>query len=299
MVISISSITQLLTTALRLAFGFLERIAVAKKVLIVDDESIARDRLSRFLNETGIFQIQEAEHGLAAIELISEFKPDIIFLDIQMPGLTGFDVLQQIELRNFQIIFQTAYDEYAVQAFEESACDYLLKPFSKERFEKAMTKALNLHEQQGNLRALEEKLHQNNQFLDKISFKQGGVLKIISLNEIACFISQDHCTNIYTINGKEHIINLSIAYLSDHLNPDHFMQCHRSSIVAITQIKAIGGTQDSVIELKNGMKIPLSRSNRSLVINQFSLTKRDAEIVLSSMTQPSPPNVALKTTFKN
>lgn len=244
-----------------------------KKILIVDDESIARQRISRLLSEIGAFQIQEAENGLTAIEFINDFQPDLVFLDIQMPGLSGFDVLQQIEIRNFQIIFQTAYDEYAVRAFEESACDYLLKPFSKERFDKALNKALSKQTQHDNLQSLESKLHQNNKFLDKITFKQGGKLKVLTLNNIVCFISQDHCTCVHTIQGAEHIIDLSITYLSNQLNPNHFVRCHRSGIVALEHIRAIGGTQDSFIELKNDMKVPLSRSNRSLVLEKLNVRR--------------------------
>ncbi len=246
----------------------------AKKILIVDDEQIARQRLTRFLNETAAFQIQEAENGLAAIEKIEQFKPDIVFLDIQMPGLTGFDVLQQIESRTFQIIFQTAYDEYALQAFEESACDYLLKPFTKERFDKALNKALAMQGQQETLSLLESNLKKDQRFLNKVTFKQGGKLKILSIERVSSFVSQDHYTCAQTLEGIEHIVDFSIAYLVKHLNPDHFVRCHRNGIVAIEQIKSVGDTNQSQIELKNGGVLQLSRSNRTLVLQKLKLLTR-------------------------
>lgn len=241
-----------------------------KKVLIVDDESIARERVRRFLNEIGIaLQIDEAANGIEALELIPEFKPDILFLDIQMPGLTGFEVLQQLESRNFQIIFQTAYDEYAVKAFEESACDYLLKPFSKERLEKALHKALVAQKQTDALKKLELNLRQKEFYLDKIAYKQSGKIKILAVADISCFISRDHYTCVYGHTGKEQMIDFSISYLQEHLNPRQFVRCHRNSIASMKHLKSVGGTSDSQVELTNGMTLPLSRANRAAVLEQF------------------------------
>lgn len=257
----------------RLVFGFQESLLPTRKILIVDDEKIARQRILRLLGEPSRYEILEATNGLEALDLLSTFKPHVVFLDVQMPVLTGFDVLQQVETRDFQIIFQTAYDEYALRAFEESACDYLLKPFSQERFDKALAKALEMQGQQEKLRKLEASLHQNNQFLDKVTFKQGGKLKVLHLNDVACFTSQDHYTCAYTLAGSEHIVDLSISYLSKHLNPNHFIQCHRSGIVALEQIQAVGGVKNSLLQLKTGMEIPLSRSNRSLIIENLKSLK--------------------------
>src|ERR1044072_1618212 len=107
------------------------RLTDAKRILLVDDEALARQRLRRYLAQTEYrFVLEEAQSGLEAVEKIHTFQPDIIFLDIEMPGLNGFEVLQQVNERPFQVVFQTAFDEFAVRAFEALASDYLLKPFT-------------------------------------------------------------------------------------------------------------------------------------------------------------------------
>jgi len=240
-----------------------------KKILIIDDESLARDRIRRFLNELNItVQIEEAADGLKALEKIILFQPEIVFLDIQMPGLNGFEVLQHVENRNFQLIFQTAYDEYAIKAFDENACDYLLKPFSKERFQKSISKVLNIEAQSEVLKRLELDVHQKMGYLDKIAVKQSGKLKIVELTSVDCFISQDHYTCIYS-GGGELISDISLNWLEEHIDPNYFIRCHRNNIIAINQIHSVSGTNESVITLKNGMTVSLSRNNRKKILNLF------------------------------
>jgi DNA-binding LytR/AlgR family response regulator len=215
-------------------------------------------------------QIIQASNGVEAIDLISHHNPDILFLDIQMPEISGFDVLQQIENRNFQIIFQTAFDEYAIRAFDESACDYLLKPFSQERFNKAFDRAIQSHNQQYSLKKLQLSMHQNKLYLEKITYKKGGRLFLLKTEEILCFVSRDHYTSAFTREG-EHIIDLSIAYLSEQLNPEFFCRCHRKGIVSLRHIKALGSTTDSELELDNGIKLPVSRIHRPTLMKYLSL----------------------------
>jgi two-component system LytT family response regulator len=173
--------------------------------------------------------------------------------------LTGFEVLQQIEGRKFQLIFQTAYDEYAIKAFEENACDYLLKPFTKERMATTLKKAFNLIAQNEALSRLENKLQKSN--LDKIAVKQGGKLKIVPIKEIECFVSRDHYTCIYQGN-TEFIIDLSLNWFEERLDPNIFIRCHRNSIVAIDKIKTLSESSNSEVEMHNGMKLPVSRNNK-------------------------------------
>jgi two-component system, LytTR family, response regulator len=235
-----------------------------KKILIVDDESLARQRIRRMLEELKFpCEIQDAENGLAALDTIARFEPDIVFLDVQMPGLDGFGVLRQIEQRNFSVIFQTAYDEYAIKAFDENACDYLLKPFMIERFEKALAKASVATEAQRiqKLEGLEKSVRRDQGWLDKVTARQGGKLRLIPLKDVICFISRDHYTCVYA-GASEQIIEHSLAWLEERLDPAIFARTHRSSIVALAHIRSIGDTADSMIELSEGLSAPLSRTNR-------------------------------------
>lgn len=239
------------------------------KILIVDDEVLARDRIARFLQELSFEgEVVQVDNGLKAIESIRSNNFDLIYLDIQMPGLTGFDVLQQFEKRDFAVIFQTAFDEFAIQAFEVSACDYLLKPFSKERFEKAFSKASKAIASSQSLANLETKLHSESQYLENLAVKQKGKTRVVNLSNVDCFVSEDHYTIIHS-DGMELISDLSLAWLEQRIDPNKFIRCHRNNIVATSQIKSIGDTQNSEVELLNGLKLPLSRNNRKMVLQRF------------------------------
>lgn len=241
------------------------------KILIVDDETHARNRILRFLNELAFAgTIVQAENGLKAIEQIRSNDFDLVFLDIQMPGLTGFEVLQQFDKRNFVVIFQTAFDEFAIQAFDTNACDYLLKPFSRDRFEKAFIKASKSVEIIQKLNDLENTLNAKSMYLENLAVKQKGKTKIVNLNKVDCFTSQDHYTIIHA-DGIELISDLSLTWLEQRINPNRFVRCHRNNIVAVSQIKSVGDTQNSVVELLSGLKLPLSRNNRKGVIELFSM----------------------------
>src|SRR5262249_38652080 len=149
--------------------------------------------------------------------------PEVIFLDIEMPGLSGLEVLQQFEERPFHVIFQTAYDQFAIRAFEEQACDYLLKPFTAERLHQALSRALNQVADQQKLFALERQLaarldgNDNGQgYLSKLTVKQGNRLRIVTTHEIYCFVSRDHYTCVYFNDGGsvlEGICDLSLGRL--------------------------------------------------------------------------------------
>jgi two-component system LytT family response regulator len=240
------------------------------KILIVDDETHARERIDRFLKDLSFTgDIVHAENGLKAIDLIHKDRFDLVFLDIQMPGLTGFDVLQQFENRDFVVIFQTAFDEFAIQAFDANACDYLLKPFSKERFEKAFVRANKMMETSKRLSALESSLHKQGQYIENLAVKQKGKTKIVNLIKVDCFVSADHYTIIHS-DGGELISDLSLAWLEQRIDPNKFIRCHRNNIVAVSQIKSIGDTQNSEVELLNGIKLSLSRNNRKTVLERFN-----------------------------
>lgn len=233
-----------------------------KKILIVDDEKMARDRIKRLLTSlTNKIQISEAENAPEAFEKIKSDKPDILLLDIQMPVMTGFDLLYQIQERNFQIIFQTAYDEFAVKAFEVNACDYLLKPFTEERLLAAMKKAFSLLEQNSNIQKLEKHLELSKVYLNTVISKSGISTRILKITDIMAFKSEDHYTFAITDKG-EFIIENSLSWLEEKLDPNLFVRCHRNNLVQIEYIEKIGNTDSSFVYLKNGIELPLSRESR-------------------------------------
>jgi len=235
-----------------------------KRILIVDDESLARGRLLRYVRQfSRDLLIEEAESGVEAVEQINSFHPDIILLDVEMPGLNGLEVLQQFEERPFQIIFQTAYDQFAIRAFEEHACDYLLKPFTAERLYQALSRAINRAASEQRLRALESDLTARDGYLKKLAVKQGARLRIVAVEDIHCFVSRDHYTCVYFEENPEGICDLSLSRLMERLDPQEFRQLHRNSIVRVRSISALSrsGQGELFVELGNGMKIQVSRNN--------------------------------------
>lgn len=238
-----------------------------RRILIVDDEPLARQRIARYLAQRSLpFVIEEAESGLRAVELITEFEPDIVFLDVEMPGLSGLEVLQQFEERPFQVVFETAYDEFAIRAFEEHACDYLLKPFTAERFNQALDRALKRNLDESRLRALEAKLSEREGYLSRIIVKQGGRARIVEERDISCFVSRDHYTCVYFDRGREGLTDLSINLLSERLDPQVFTRLHRNSIARISAIKSVASREgEMMVELADGVTLAVSRSRRPTV----------------------------------
>ncbi len=238
------------------------------RILVVDDEPLARQRLRRYLNQyNSSFAIAEAGTGLQAVELIKGFAPDIILLDIEMPGLSGFEVLQQFEERPFSIIFQTAYDEFAIRAFEEHACDYLLKPFTPERFAQALDHAITRRSDEERLKSLESKISEKEGCLRRLTVKQGGRLTVVEDRDITCFVSRDHYTCVYFDGQREGISDLSLNRLAERLDPAIFKQLHRNNIVKISAITSAYTTRDGQmwVETNTGMRLPVSRKHRRFV----------------------------------
>ena len=240
------------------------------RAVLVDDEDLAIRRLQRLLrDESAIEVVGTAENGRKAIELVDELKPDLLFLDIQMPGLTGFDVIRR--LRHVPIvIFTTAYDEYALQAFETSAVDYLLKPIEKARLQKALEKLRRLRpgESSGSfeqrldllLQSIERKEGESR--LSHIPAKIGERTLIFGVADAAYFYASDKYTFLVT-NEKEYIIDRTLAELEVKLDPARFVRIHRSAIVNVDRVKEIvsliGGR--CLCRLKNPPKdLPVSRS---------------------------------------
>ncbi len=245
------------------------------KVLIVDDEALARSKIRRFLGEvTEPIEIFEAENGAIAIQRIKDLKPEIVFLDIDMPEISGFDVLAHIETRNFSIIFQTAYDEFAIKAFEVHACDYILKPYNLERFLTAFNRAFQRLTSDAALRALEGERSHNKNFLRQLVISQGAATEIIPISSIECFISRDHYTSTY-VGKKEYLSDLSLNHLEERLDPQIFCRIHRNSIVRLESIQSLSSHDGTTLTLANQMSLPVARRRMSalkklLVVNQKS-----------------------------
>ncbi len=236
-----------------------------KRILIVDDERLARQRVARFIrdrNENHV--LAEASHGLDALGKIPLFLPDIIFLDIAMPGMSGFDLLYQLEERPFVLVFQTAFDKFALQAFEENACDYLLKPFPRERFNKALDRALARSPNGTELGGVESQVLEKQTYLTKIAVRHRNQLKIVNDAEIFAFVSRDHYTFVCT-ESTEYLCELSLAHLAKRLSPERFKQVHRNAIVRLDAIQSVSLGEAMAVHLGNGLALPVSRSNRALV----------------------------------
>lgn len=210
--------------------------------IIIDDESLARDIVRTYLSESPDVDILcECSNGFEALKAINDFKPDLIFLDIQMPKITGFEMLELLDEPPV-IIFTTAYDQYALKAFEVSAIDYLLKPFSRERFTSALEKARNAVgnrlNQASNIGRLVQNIDSKTELLERVIVKNGPKISIIPVDKIERLEAEDDYVMIHTQDGR-HLKQKTMKYFEDHLDPKAFIRIHRSHIVRVAAIKQI------------------------------------------------------------
>jgi two-component system, LytTR family, response regulator len=211
-----------------------------KKVIICDDEDDARLLLQQYIADFPKLQVvQECSNGPAAVTAIDSLEPDLIFLDIQMPGLSGFQVLQQIVYVP-QIIFSTAFDKYALKAFDNNAIDYLLKPYTKTRFAQAVNKVLAGHSKNlESIKNLSEHLQAGyNAYPEKVLVENGNRMISLSVNDLMRIEADGDYTRMYA-GQKFYISNYSMSTLEQKLNPAVFMRIHRSTIVNINSIKEV------------------------------------------------------------
>lgn len=235
------------------------------KVIIIDDETLAREVVKNYLlNYKHIEILKECSNGFEGIKSINELKPDLIFLDIQMPKINGFEMLELIE-NPPPVIFTTAYDNFAIKAFEVNAVDYLLKPFSKERFDEAYKKGLERFNKKSS--AENEKIksvietHAAENILERIIVKEGPEIFIIPLNDILYFEAQDDYVMIYTAT-KKYLKQQRMKFYENSLPQKEFVRIHRSYIVSIKLIKKIELLEKETysVLLSNGTKLPVSKS---------------------------------------
>jgi two-component system, LytTR family, response regulator len=243
--------------------------------LIIDDEEPARSLVREYLKDFIEFEIiGEANNGFEGVQLINELKPDIIFLDIQMPKLTGFEVLELLEV-NPKIIFSTAFDQYAIQAFEKNAIDYLLKPYSKERFGQAIQKISKQANEAGDAKELSNKISESSkapdELLNRIAIRIGTQIKVIPVDEISYFESDDDYVRIHT-KGSEYLKEKTMKFFESHLDPVQFIRIHRSYILNVVELDRLERYEkDSYIAiLKDGSKLKVSSNGYKALRNNLN-----------------------------
>ena len=234
------------------------------RVIIIDDEPLARSLLINFLSRIEeVDIIGEFENGFQGLKGINELKPDLLFLDIQMPKLNGFEMLELLDEMP-HVIFITAFDQYAVKAFENNAIDYLLKPFSEERLLTAFEKAKEVIRQSSNnnqVKTLLKEVVSQKENIDRIAVKTGTKINIIYKDDIQYLESQDDYVMIYTDSGK-YLKQRTMKFFENGLPANAFTRVHRSYIVRINFVEQIElYEKDSyIIRLKNNKTIPVSKS---------------------------------------
>ena len=239
------------------------------KAIIIDDEPLARSIVQEYLqNIPEITVLQECSDGFDGIKAIQQLHPDLIFLDIQMPKINGFEMLELIE-QPPAVIFTTAFDEYAIKAFESHAVDYLLKPFNKERFDKAIRKWLDQRAATtattATAPAISEELletaAQSPSQQQRIVVKTGGKIKIIPLEDIHFLEAADDYVKIHTHAGA-FLKNRTMSWFERALDPTQFVRTHRSYILNVQQVTRIDPYEkDShLCVLQSGAQVPVSKA---------------------------------------
>jgi two-component system, LytTR family, response regulator len=241
------------------------------RALLVDDEPLAREMIREMLKDDPEVEIVgECVNGREAVEAIQEHNPDLIFLDVQMPEIGGFDVLEALKSAVLpHVIFVTAYDQYAVRAFEVHALDYLLKPFDRERFELAWRRAKS-HilatrngEMDQRILAILEELKAGSKYLERLVIKSGGRVFFLDTDDIDWIEAEGNYVSVHT-GKKSHLLRETISSLDAQLDPKKFLRIHRSSIVKIDRIKELQPWfhGEYRVILQDGTQLTLSRNYR-------------------------------------
>lgn len=227
------------------------------RILIIDDEKLARALLKSFLAEIeDIDIVGEAENGFEGLKLIAQLKPELVFLDVQMPKLNGFEMLELIAKDDRPlVIFSTAYDEFALKAFEENAIDYLLKPYSSERLAAAIEKAKD----KPALKSTPEKTIVHKETKNRIVIKDGAEIIIIPMDDVIYLEAQDDYVEIHTAK-KKYLKLQRMRYYEDILDPNQFVRIHRKYILKVTELKKLEKFEKEtyVAILKNNESLSVS-----------------------------------------
>jgi two-component system LytT family response regulator len=246
------------------------------RVLIVDDEPLARQRIEDLLaHEQGIEIVGSADNGEAAIQQIGALHPDLVFLDVQMPGMTGLDVVRSIGVDAMPpTVFVTAFDQHALKAFELAVLDYLVKPFDDERFEQALARGRG-HAELREARALRERLRVMldgdvvagpSHYVQRIPVESRGKVQYIPVDHIDYIAASGPYAEII-VGTRRHLVRETMQSLEDTLDPARFMRVHRSAIVPLDRVEMLlrGAGGDYELQLKNGARVRVSRAKREQV----------------------------------
>jgi two-component system, LytTR family, response regulator len=235
---------------------------VKRRVLIVDDEREARRRLVRMLGEhSGEIQIAgEAADGLAAVESIQSTKPDIVFLDIEMPGLDGFEVLDSLPREEWPVvIFTTAYGHYAIRAFEVHALDYLMKPITEKRLAECIARLSEIHpaSQQKQL----DEVRRDNRVIERLMARSGSKLVVVHVKDVIAFETEDRLVFARTRQGRL-VLNITMKELEERLNPSVFCRVHKQTIVQLAYAREVHSLAGGhfLLKLSDGSETQIGRN---------------------------------------
>lgn len=251
------------------------------RTLIVDDEPAARRGIRRLLEaEADVMLLAECAHGEAAVQAITTQQPDLVFLDVQMPGLSGFEVLRAVGPRHLPlVIFVTAYDQYALRAFDVHAVDYLLKPFDDERFQAALDHAratlrqrrMDLFEQkmQDLLGAIEDYSTPPRRpaYLERMAVRSGGHVQVVRMQEVDWIEAAGDYVCLHVQEGGKHYIRETMQALEEKLDPRRFVRIHRSAFVNLERIRELRSEESGyAVLLHDGTELKLSRTYQAQVL---------------------------------
>jgi len=238
------------------------------QVVLADDEVLARQKLRLLLREeTDCEVVGECATAAETIELVRAAHPDLVFLDIRMPDMDGFDVLSALSAEEGftlpQIVFTTAYDQYALRAFEVHAVDYLLKPFARERLSTALGR---IRERATNGDGVGTSERAAERFTTRIVFKSKGRILFLPVSEIRWIAAEENYVRIST-EDESHLLRETMAHLEARLDPQHFLRVHRSAIVNLQYVKEVRAESEgeNAVVLVSGQRVPLSRGYRSRI----------------------------------
>jgi two-component system LytT family response regulator len=250
------------------------------RALVVDDEPLARQRIVDMLRrEPDVEIVGEIDNGLEAVEAIRSLKPAVVFLDVQMAGKTGLDIVREIGVDEMPLtIFVTAYDQHALAAFEVAAVDYLVKPFDDERFEQALQRARRIIElkevdglrtrllsvlqgERASDSAVAPPLPARGAYIERIPVEMRGKVRVVSVQEIEFIVASGPYAELYS-GDRKYVIRESMQNLEDKLDPNVFIRIHRSVIVRLDLIETLhkGAGGDYEVQLKSGRRLRVSRS---------------------------------------
>lgn len=234
--------------------------------IIIDDEAPARNILKKYLEEVGGFKIlAECTNGFEGFKAIKELNPELIFLDIQMPKLDGFELLELLESPP-EVVFVTAFDQFAIKAFDKNAIDYLLKPYAFERFKEAVSRIKKRLEEKKQDQAeaipkLIKEVNDNREVLDRVVVKNGTKIEIFPIKDIRYIGAEDDYVMIYTTKGR-FLKKATMQYFEDHLPGDQFVRIHRSYIINTLFIQRMEryGKETLIVRLNDNVEIKTSKS---------------------------------------